>query len=113
MDTPEEFMQYFRSNYPGPNTLIHDPDWHAPKIYRAAIAASRQKESTDPLAFAKMTADEKQVLDLTAALWAKFYSLEGTHREDLKEVRLSLRLMYRLIALRIAHRVNPEIWDPK
>jgi hypothetical protein len=34
MTTPEEFMQYFRVNYP---TL---PDWHARKIYAAAIAAS-------------------------------------------------------------------------
>lgn len=40
MKTPEQFMEYFRTNYPGPNTIIARPDWHAPKIYRAAIAAS-------------------------------------------------------------------------
>ncbi len=40
MKTPEQFMQYFCSNYPGPSTLISRPDWHAPLIYRAAIEAS-------------------------------------------------------------------------
>ena len=40
MDAPEEFMLWFRKNYPGPDTIIHKPDWHAPKIYRAAIHAA-------------------------------------------------------------------------
>jgi hypothetical protein len=40
MKTPEQFMEYFRTNYAGPSTIIAKPDWHAPKIYRAAIAAS-------------------------------------------------------------------------
>lgn len=39
--TPERealaaFTDYFVSNYPGPNTIIRDPRWHAPKIFRAA-----------------------------------------------------------------------------
>jgi hypothetical protein len=38
--TPEQFMEYFRRNYPGPDTIIHKPDWHAPKIYAAAIVTS-------------------------------------------------------------------------
>lgn len=46
-ETPEQFMDYFRRNYPGPNTIIHSPDWHAPKIYRAAIAASGHKKLVD------------------------------------------------------------------
>lgn len=42
--TPGQFMEYFRRNYPGPNTIIFSPDWHAPKIYAAAIAASAYGE---------------------------------------------------------------------
>lgn len=38
-----EFAAWFRKNYPGPDTVIHDPDWHAPRIYRAALAADRDK----------------------------------------------------------------------
>ena len=30
------FDEYFAKNYPGPNTIIGDPHWHAPKILRAA-----------------------------------------------------------------------------
>lgn len=37
--TPEEFVKYFCENYPG-RTVISEPGWHAPKIYRAAIRAS-------------------------------------------------------------------------
>ena len=38
---PDEFMEWFRKNYPGPETIIHKPDWHAPRVYRAAIHAAR------------------------------------------------------------------------
>ena len=35
--TPDEtFAEYFIKNYPGPNTVIGRPEWHAPKIFRAA-----------------------------------------------------------------------------
>lgn len=45
-------MEYFRTNYPGPNTIIFDPNWHAPKIYRAAIAASAYRELVEALQLA-------------------------------------------------------------
>lgn len=32
----EEFTEYFVKNYPGPDTIIHDPKWHAPRIFGAA-----------------------------------------------------------------------------
>lgn len=44
MKTPNAFMEYFRQNYPGPGTIISKPDWHAPKIYAVAIAASAHDE---------------------------------------------------------------------
>lgn len=34
-----EFTAYFVQNYPGPNTIICDPKWHAPRIFRAAKRA--------------------------------------------------------------------------
>lgn len=37
----DEFRQWFAANYPGPNTIIHDPNWHAPKIWNAATFALR------------------------------------------------------------------------
>lgn len=31
-----EFTEWFKQNYPGPNTIISNPAWHAPKIFRSA-----------------------------------------------------------------------------
>ena len=42
---PADFGDWFKSNYPK-DTLIHDPEWHAKKIYWRAIAA----QPTLPLA---------------------------------------------------------------
>jgi hypothetical protein len=39
------FSEYFVKNYPGPHTIIGDPNWHAPKIFRAALHAI-ESEST-------------------------------------------------------------------
>jgi hypothetical protein len=38
----KEFDEYFAQNYPGPNTIISNPHWHAPKILRAAEFAIEQ-----------------------------------------------------------------------
>lgn len=40
----EYFTAYFENNYPGPNTVIGNPRWHAPKIFRAAQRALKQAE---------------------------------------------------------------------
>jgi hypothetical protein len=40
-DAESRFADWFRKNYPGPDTIIHKPDWHAPKIFRAALAAMK------------------------------------------------------------------------
>lgn len=36
------FTDYFVRNYPGPDTIIHEPLWHAPKIFRAALNAIKR-----------------------------------------------------------------------
>lgn len=43
----EQFAEYFVRNYPGPDTVIFDPKWHAPKIYRAALSAYRAALATE------------------------------------------------------------------
>jgi len=46
----EYFTRYFEDNYPGPSTIIHNPRWHAPKIFRAAewalLQAAKDVEAT-------------------------------------------------------------------
>lgn len=34
-DAFDAFAQWFRKNYPGPDTIIHKPDWHSQRIFRA------------------------------------------------------------------------------
>lgn len=38
----EYFTEYFVQNYPGPNTVICNPRWHAPKIFKACQWALSQ-----------------------------------------------------------------------
>lgn len=38
-EAEELFTEYFVRNYPGPATIIGNPHWHAPKIFRAAVHA--------------------------------------------------------------------------
>jgi len=33
------FTAWFCRNYPGPDTIIHNPEWHSPKVFRAAAHA--------------------------------------------------------------------------
>lgn len=43
-----KFTEYFVENYPGPNTIISNPRWHAPKIFNAAkhaLASLRAPQS--------------------------------------------------------------------
>ncbi|HZG29917.1 MAG TPA: hypothetical protein VE079_15795 [Ensifer sp.] len=39
------FADYFIRNYPGPDTIIHDPAWHAPKLFYAAFRALKHAAS--------------------------------------------------------------------
>jgi hypothetical protein len=39
------FRQYVRENYPT-GVRIDDPDWHAPKLFRAALRAIKESVST-------------------------------------------------------------------
>lgn len=41
MTPQEKFTAYFVKNYPGPDTIIHDPNWHAPRIFQAAQHAMK------------------------------------------------------------------------
>jgi len=36
-EAAEKFTEWFAKNYPGPETVIYDPYWHAPRIFSKAI----------------------------------------------------------------------------
>lgn len=58
----------------------------------------------------KLTHIENCIMrDLTAA-WNKFILLEPTHPDDILDFKKSLHDMQRVLATRLARRVNPEIF---
>lgn len=58
-----------------------------------------------------LTADEKQVLEHLAAAWNKFLSLDTRRVDSTDAFRLAVHDAQRVIATRVASRVNPEIWN--
>lgn len=57
-----------------------------------------------------LTDDEKQVLELLARAWDKFNSLDRKHPSDNSEFLDSIHRAQQIIGLRVARRVNPEVW---
>ncbi len=45
-----DFTEYFVKNYPGPDTIICDPTWHAPKLFRNALWHIEQAQKRSALA---------------------------------------------------------------
>lgn len=45
-----DFTEYFVKNYPGPDTIICDPKWHAPKLFRNALWHIEQAQKRHALA---------------------------------------------------------------
>lgn len=90
LKTPDEFTEYFRKNYPGPSTIISSPDYHSPKIYRAAIACSDFqpliKAAETTLAFMDRVRAEEG--DPLRALQDRTH---GPVREPLREALAALR----------------------
>jgi hypothetical protein len=46
-DALATFTEWFCLNYPGPDTIIHRPEWHAPKVFRAAESAIARQRAMD------------------------------------------------------------------
>ena len=61
-----------------------------------------------------LTIAEKMVLDNLVQAWNDFVSLENRSDDDNTEFRDAIHRAQQLIALRVARRVDPDIWrQPK
>jgi hypothetical protein len=58
-----------------------------------------------------MDKDEHEVLMHLADAWNKFLSLTGNRTDDVDEFRHAIHEAQSKIALRVARRVNPEVWS--
>lgn len=66
-----------------------------------------QDSNDDPR---KLTAAEKTTLDYLVKSWNSYLLLEETHPDYTDEFRHAIHICQQLIAVRVARRVNPEIW---
>lgn len=80
-----EFMEYFRKNYPGPETIIGKPDWHSPKIFRAARHAL-----FTPTALAADPAVKALVAEAVAAERARCVEIAVRHWEGEPEDTIAM-----------------------
>ena len=62
---------------------------------------------------AGLTIEEQSLLNITGQLWNDFLNLSDTLDHDLKEFQDSIHRLQQIIALRVARRINPEIWRTK
>ena len=54
--------------------------------------------------------EEKYVLELTSEIWNSWCKLPNRSDDDNNEFQRAIHLAQQLIALRIARRVDPDIW---
>lgn len=59
---------------------------------------------------AGLSSQEKRVLELTAAVWNEYMKMPEVHPSDRTELQLFIHQIQNLIGMRVARRVNPEIW---
>lgn len=57
----------------------------------------------------KLTSKEKKILNILAEAWNDFISLENTS-DDIQEFKDSIHSCQKLIALKVARRVDPDFW---
>jgi hypothetical protein len=74
------FSGWFCRNYPGPDTIIHKPEWHAPKVFRAAAnAIARWGSHPTPIPVAeRLPGPETGDVDLEANFRAWYQDAHGS-----------------------------------
>ena len=84
-----EFTDYFVHNYPGPDTIISNPRWHAPKIFKAAQRALIAQRADQP--------DYSQIIATEAVKHAVAFYLAGGddwRERAIEDVRNLIRYTY-------------------
>lgn len=92
------FAAYFRQNYPGPDTVIYNPDWHAPKLFHAAVdAINRYGVRTNRPAPDAVAAERERCQSVCRGMCYEFGA--GSSERDVLQ--------------RLATRLDMDEFDPK
>ena len=99
------FTAWFCRNYPGPDTVICRPEWHAPRVFRAAAhAIARWGRQTAPPA-------EGEVAELVA--WLRDHAYVLNPSAERKARRICVLLQHQALpGVAVSERLpGPEDWD--
>jgi len=76
-----------------------DIQWGNPPVVRESWGPSHN-----------LTGEEAQILYSLADAWNRFVALDKKHPDDNDDFRRAIHQAQQLIAMRVARRVDPEVW---
>jgi hypothetical protein len=97
----------------GPDPARYELDAHDPRVrdvlraHLTLLAARAKDERRHPLGASHA---ERRLLDLSADLWNTYTQLEGRAETDDADFQAHVNALQRIIALRVARRVDPDLW---
>jgi hypothetical protein len=60
-----------------------------------------------------LTDDEKICLHYLVMAWNSFIAMDINYSDDVDEFRMAIHDLQKVVALRVARRVNPDVWNSK
>lgn len=97
-------------NFQTPSPLFHVP---CPRCHNDDMYPPFPSEIkiVPPLPSVELTYEEKEVLSHLKEAWDKFLALGKHLPHDLTEFNTAIHQAQQKLALRVARRVNPEVWS--
>lgn len=90
------------------NPSFVDPFWYFGS--QPQPIKSFQNPCDSVLSKVKLSEEEKGVLQLLGQAWVIFYHLDKKHPSDEQEFLKAIHQAQQLIAMRVARRVDPDVW---
>lgn len=87
-----------------------NPNWFNPPVFTPLPQYWPPEIKIDILAGVKLTDQEQEVLKKLVEAYSLFTNLDNRSEADNKEFVDAVHRAQQLIALRVARRVNPEVW---
>lgn len=57
-----------------------------------------------------LSEEEKEILALSSELWHRFLDLSNNLDDEVNECKVAIHNLQRIIATRVARRVDPDVW---
>lgn len=91
----------------------HPVNWNTPWYrypYSQSLSEDLKISVTTSPKYNGLSEEEKEILALSSELWQRFVDLPESLDDEVKEFQLAVHNLQRIIATRVARRVNPDVW---